>query len=151
MSTIVESPAHLVDLVGRSLGETRWREVTQVQVSTFGAVTGDEQWIHVDVERANAGPFGRPIAHGYLTLSFVGPLFAELLEVHGAQMVVNYGLDRVRFPAAVGVGARIRLSASVAEVTEVEGGVQLVGDAVVEIEGSAKPACVARPVYRYYY
>ena len=113
-------------------------------------MTGDEQWIHVDVERAKAGPFGGPIAHGYLTLSLVGPLFAELLVVRRARMVVNYGLDRVRFPAPVPVGGRVRLSATVAEVTEVSGGLQLIADAVIEVQGSPKPACVARPVYRYF-
>lgn len=131
MSAAVDTPADLVDLVGKPLGETPWREVSQPQVNTFGTVTGDEQWIHVDVERAKAGPFGGPpIAHGYLTLSLVGPLFAELLVVRRARMVVNYGLDRVRFPAPVPVGGgRVRLSATVAEVTEVSGGLQLIADA----------------------
>ncbi|PKZ63833.1 MaoC family dehydratase [Gordonia terrae] len=150
MSAAVDTPADLVDLVGKPLGETPWREVSQPQVNTFGTVTGDEQWIHVDVERAKAGPFGGPIAHGYLTLSLVGPLFAELLVVRRARMVVNYGLDRVRFPAPVPVGGRVRLSATVAEVTEVSGGLQLIADAVIEVQGSPKPACVARPVYRYF-
>jgi acyl dehydratase len=107
--------------------------------------------IHVDVERAAAGPFGGPIAHGYLTLSLVIPLFTELLEITGTTMSVNYGLEKVRFPSPVRVGSKIRLAATVAEVTEVAGnGVQMVLDFTVEIDGQPKPACVARPVYRHY-
>ncbi|SMC71656.1 MaoC family dehydratase [Lentzea albidocapillata] len=149
MTTTVDEPADLLDLVGRSLGTSPWHQISQGDVKDFGRVTCDEQWIHVDVERAGAGPFGGPIAHGYLTLALVGPLFAPLLVVEKAAMVVNYGLDRVRFPAPVPVGSRVRLAASVADVTEVDGGVQLVADAVLSIEGKTKPACVARPVYRF--
>lgn len=132
------------------MGETPWRVLNQSDVDTFGAVTRDEQWIHVDVERAKAGPFGSTIAHGYLTLSLMGPLFAELLTVREVSMVVNYGLEKVRFPAPVPAGASVRLTASVAEVTEINGAVQLVADAVIEIEGATKPGCVARPVYRFF-
>jgi acyl dehydratase len=138
-------------LAGRDLGRSNWLEITQERVNTFADATGDHQWIHVDVDRATAGPFGGPIAHGYLTLSLVIPLFTQLLAITGTSMGINYGLEKVRFPSPVRVGAKIRLAATVAEVTEVAGpGVQLVLDFVVEIDGRPKPACVARPVYRHY-
>jgi acyl dehydratase len=120
-------------------------------VHQFAEATGDHQWIHVDVERAKEGPFGAPIAHGYLTLSLVIPFFSQLLEVRGVSMGVNYGLDKVRFPAPVKVGAKIRLAATVAEVRPAGGGgAQVTLDCTVEIDGGEKPACVARPIYRYY-
>jgi acyl dehydratase len=138
-------------LAGRDLGRSDWLEITQERVNTFADATGDHQWIHVDVERAAAGPFGGPIAHGYLTLSLVIPLFTGLLEITGTTMSVNYGLEKVRFPNPVRVGSKIRLAATVAEVTDVAGnGVQMVLDFTVEIDGQPKPACVARPVYRHY-
>lgn len=138
-------------LEGRDLGHSDWLEITQDRVNAFAGATGDHQWIHVDVERAAAGPFGGPIAHGYLTLSLVIPLFTELLEITGTTMSVNYGLEKVRFPSPVRVGSKIRLAAVVTEVTEVAGnGVQMVLDFTVEIGGGPKPACVARPVYRHY-
>jgi acyl dehydratase len=138
-------------LAGRDLGRSDWLEITQKRVNTFADATGDHQWIHVDVERANNGPFGGTIAHGYLTLSLVIPLFNELLTIEGTSMSVNYGLEKVRFPNPVRVGAKVRLAATVAEVTEVAGnGVQMVLDFTVEIDGQPKPACVARPVYRHY-
>jgi acyl dehydratase len=138
-------------LAGRDLGRSDWLEITQERVNTFADATGDHQWIHVDVERAAGGPFGGPIAHGYLTLSLVIPLFTELLRITGTTMSVNYGLEKVRFPSPVRVGSKIRLAATVAEVTEVAGnGVQMVLDFTVEIDGQPKPACVARPVYRHY-
>jgi acyl dehydratase len=138
-------------LAGRDLGRSDWLEITQERVNTFADATDDHQWIHVDVERAAAGPFGGPIAHGYLTLSLVIPLFTGLLRITGTSMSVNYGLEKVRFPNPVRVGSKIRLAATVDEVTEVAGnGVQMVLDFTVEIEGQTKPACVARPVYRHY-
>ncbi|GLY03730.1 MaoC family dehydratase [Actinoplanes sp. NBRC 101535] len=137
-------------LTGRDLGTGEWLEITQERVNTFADATGDHQWIHVDVERAASGPFGGPIAHGYLTLSLVIPLFGTLLKVEGISMGVNYGLDRVRFPSPVRVGSKIRLRATVVSVEDVQGGAQATYDFTVELDGSAKPACVARPVYRYY-
>ncbi|MGW5518803.1 MaoC family dehydratase [Nocardia africana] len=150
MNTTVDTPVDLLALVDKPLGTSPWIALHQDDVNTFGRITHDEQWIHIDVERAKAGPFGGPIAHGYLTLSLVGPLFASLLNVRQASMIVNYGLDRVRFPAPVPAESRVRLSATVASATEVPGGVQLVADATLEIEGGTKPGCVARPVYRYF-
>jgi acyl dehydratase len=141
----------LMTLTGRDLGHSSWIDITQDRVDTFAAATGDHQWIHVDTARARTGPFGTTIAHGYLTLSLVIPLFGELLTIDGVRMGINYGLDRVRFPNPVKVGAKIRLAARVANVTEVPGnGVQLDLDFTVEIDGADKPACVARVIYRQY-
>src|SRR4051794_5940575 len=141
----------LAAAVGEDLGTTDWLEVTQERVDAFADATGDHQWIHVDVERAKQGPFGGPIAHGYLTLSLIIPMFVELLDVRDVGMGVNYGLDKVRLPSPVKVGSRIRLHGRVGEVEDVSGsGVQATFDFTVEVEGSEKPACVARTVYRYY-
>ncbi|MFD0904435.1 MaoC family dehydratase [Actinomadura sediminis] len=138
-------------LAGKDLGRSDWLEITQERVDTFADATDDHQWIHVDAARAAGSPFGGTIAHGYLTLSLVIPLFNGLLTVQGTKMSINYGLEKVRFPSPVRVGARIRLAATVAEVTDVPGnGVQMTCDFTIEIEGSDKPACVARPVYRHY-
>ncbi|MEW2357131.1 MaoC family dehydratase [Spirillospora sp. NPDC029432] len=138
-------------LAGKDLGHSEWLEITQDRVDTFADATDDHQWIHTDAEKAKDGPFGGTIAHGYLTLSLVIPLFNDLLAIRGMKMSINYGLEKVRFPSPVKVGARIRLAAAVAEVTDVAGdGVQMVCDFTVEIEGAAKPACVARPIYRHY-
>ena len=141
----------LKTLAGRDLGHSSWIEITQERVNTFADATGDHQWIHIDTERAGSGPFGTTIAHGYLTLSLVIPLFGELLTINGIRMGINYGLDRVRFPSPVKVGAKIRLAGRVAGVEDVPGdGVQLALDFTVEIDGGAKPACVARALYRQY-
>jgi acyl dehydratase len=137
-------------LAGRDLGASDWLEVTQDRIDTFADATGDHQWIHVDATRAAAGPFGTTIAHGYLTLSLVIPLFGSLLSVEGTKMGVNYGLEKVRFPNPVRVGSRIRLAATVDSVAEVAGGLQMTCDFTVEIEGQEKPACVARTIYRQY-
>jgi len=138
-------------LAGTDLGQTGWLEITQERVSTFADATDDHQWIHVDQERAAAGPFGGTIAHGYLTLAMVIPLYNELLSVTGIAMGLNYGLNKVRFPAPVPVGSRIRLSGRLGQVEDVgPGAVQATVDFTIEAEGSAKPACVAQAVYRYY-
>ncbi|GAB3973389.1 MaoC family dehydratase [Actinoallomurus acanthiterrae] len=126
-------------------------EITQDRVNTFADATDDHQWIHVDEERAKDGPFGGTIAHGYLTLSLLIPLWSELLEVTGVRMAVNLGLNRVRFPSPVPVGSKIRAHGAIASVTEVKGGgVEVVVDLTVEIDGADKPACVAQAVYRFY-
>ncbi|MGY1733337.1 MaoC family dehydratase [Geodermatophilus sp. SYSU D01045] len=143
--------AEVSGLIGEELGTSDWFEVTQDRVDTFADATGDHQWIHVDVERAKAeSPFGGPIAHGYLTLSLLVPLFAQVFVVSDTAMGVNYGLDKVRFPSPVPVGSRVRLTATLKDVEQVAGGLQLTFAAVVEREGSEKPACIAEPVYRYY-
>jgi len=142
----------LPGLAGKHLGYSGWREITQQQVNLFADATGDHQWIHVDVERAKAGPFGGPIAHGYLTLSLAPALLLdEILQVDGVAQVVNYGLNKVRFPAPVPVGSRVRLGAECAAVEEVRGGgYQLTLALTFEREGEAKPVCVAEILFRFY-
>ena len=142
--------AELSAYVGKELGFTEWREVTQERVNTFADAADDHQWIHVDPERAAEGPFGAPIAHGFLTLSLIIPLQTELFDVDGVTTKVNYGLDKVRFVSPVKVGDRIRLTAVIAEVIEVPGGVQVVIDETIEIEGGSKPALIARSLQRFY-
>ena len=142
--------ADLPSLTGQELGTSDWFEVTQERVNTFADATGDHQWIHVDVERATKeSPFGGPIGHGYLTLSLLIPMWSEVLTVTDASMAVNYGLNKVRFPAPVPVGAKIRLTATLAGVEEVAGGLQVTVAAVIEREGAAKPVCIAEPVFRF--
>ena len=142
--------ADLPTLVGQNLGYSDWIDITQERVNTFADATDDHQWIHVDPERAQEGPFGGPIAHGFLTLSLFIPLWVDLLDVQGATTKVNYGLDKVRFVSPVPVGSRVRLTATVAEVTEAGGGLQVVVDGTIEIEGGTKPAVVARSLQRLY-
>jgi acyl dehydratase len=136
--------------VGEQLGPTDWREIDQKRIELFADATDDHQWIHVDPERAAQGPFGSTIAHGFLTLSLVSSLAAELYRVEGVRMAVNYGVNKVRFPAAVPVGSRLRATAKVAEVAEAGGGVQLVAQVTIEREGGEKPVCVAETVVRFY-
>ena len=142
--------AELPGLIGTELGTSDWFEVTQENVNLFAEATGDHQWIHVDVERARAGPFGAPIAHGYLTLSLLVPLFDQVLTVTDTVMGVNYGLNKVRFPAPVPVGAKVRMTATMTKVEEITGGLQLTFTCVTEREGGGKPVCIAEPVYRFY-
>jgi acyl dehydratase len=143
--------AELPGLTGTELGTSDWYEVTQEHVNLFAEATGDHQWIHVDVERAKAeSPYKGPIAHGYLTLSLLVPLLAQVLVVTDTAMGVNYGLNKVRFPSHVPVGSKVRVTATLKDVAEFAGGVQLTLSCVVEREGESKPVCVAEPVYRYY-
>ena len=150
MSITVNGLDELKKLAGSDLGTSDWIEVTQDRIDTFADATGDHQWIHVDPEKAAEGPFGAPIAHGYLTLSLFIPLFTELLDVQGVTTKVNYGLNKVRFPAPVKVGSRIRLAGRLAEVEEVPGGVQITVDGTIEIEGAQKPAAVLQSLSRFY-
>ncbi|MES5818209.1 MaoC family dehydratase [Streptomyces sp. RG80] len=150
MSITVNGLDELKKLAGSDLGTSEWIEVTQERVNTFADATGDHQWIHVDPEKAAAGPFGAPIAHGYLTLSLFIPLFTELLDVQGVATKVNYGLNKVRFPSPVKVGSRIRLVGKLAEVEDVPGGVQITVDGTIEIEGAPKPAAVLQSLSRFY-
>jgi acyl dehydratase len=135
-------------LVGQELGPTGWVAIEQERIDAFAAATGDHQWIHVDPDRAAAGPFGTTIAHGYLTLSLLPSFAYEVLPLAGARLTINYGLNRVRFPAPVPVGSRVRGSFRVVEASEVDGGHQLTVEATVEREGGEKPVCVAEVVYR---
>lgn len=143
--------ADLPSLKGAELGTSDWIEVTQDRVNTFADATDDHQWIHVDVERAEKeSPFGGPIGHGYLTLSLLIPLWSQMLTVTDATMGINYGLNKVRFPSPVPVGSRIRLVATLLDVEEIKGGLQVTASAVIEREGGDKPLCVAEPVFRFY-
>ncbi|GAB2610401.1 MaoC family dehydratase [Kocuria himachalensis] len=139
------------NLVGKNLGHSAWREITQDQVNTFAEATDDHQWIHVDPERAKEGPFGAPIAHGFLTLSLLIPMWSELFDVTGVRTKVNYGLDKVRFTSPVKVGSRIRMTVTITDVQEVKGnGLHLVADGTIEIEGEERPAVVATFLNRFY-
>jgi len=150
MTTRIEGISGLQQKVGDHLGYSEWHEVTQEQVNLFADATGDHQWIHVDIERAKAGPFGGPIAHGYLTLSLTPALLSEILEVSGISMAVNYGLNKLRFPAPVPVGSKVRAGANLDHVEDVAGGVQVTITLTFEIEGGTKPVCVAEILFRYY-
>jgi len=149
---IYRGVADLQAAIGRELGPTEWFPIEQSRVNGFADDTEDHQWIHVDPERAAAGPYGATIAHGFLTLSLVPYFMSKLRRVEGARMAVNYGLDRVRFPAPVRVGSRIRARASLIDVRSIGAdAVQVVSRVTVEVEGEDKPACVADQVGRYYF
>jgi acyl dehydratase len=149
-SGLVTDIAGLREHAGTHIGFTDWSEMTQERVNQFADATDDHQYIHVDVERAKASPFGGTIAHGYLTLALVAPVSERLLKVSDAAMGVNYGLDRVRFPAPLPVGAQWRGGGEIAEVTEIKGGVQVKLLVTLEVKGSEKPAMVAEVLIRLY-
>jgi acyl dehydratase len=150
MPTIFPHPSELAASVGKHLGHSEWLEITQERVDRFAEATGDRQWIHVDPERAKSGPFGGTIAHGYLTLSLVNLFLPEIMEVRGISMGVNYGADKLRFPAPVKVGARVRGSGELLKVEDVKGGaVQATVRVTVEIEGGDRPGCVVETISRY--
>ena len=136
--------------IGDHLGYSPYVEITQEMVNTFAEATGDHQWIHVDVERANAGPFGGPIAHGYLTLSLGPMLSPQVFGVSGVAMGVSYGTGKVRYPAPVPVGSKVRLGVALTAVDDVAGGAQVTQEFVFEVEGASKPSCVAEVIFRYY-
>ncbi|WP_327118057.1 MaoC family dehydratase [Nocardia sp. NBC_01730] len=151
MTTTVSKPADLLDLVGADLGSSDWIEIPQSDIDMFAEATHDEQWIHTDVERAKTGPFKGTIAHGYLTLALLIPLWSEILVIEHRGMAINYGLNKVRFPAPVPAGSKVRLSATLADVTDLGGGaVQVTVDATMERESSDKPVCIAQMVHRYF-
>jgi acyl dehydratase len=150
MAKHVQSVEELKSLVGEHIGYSEYMRITQEQVNLFADATGDHQWIHVDPERAKAGPFGGPIAHGFLTLSLIPVLTGGLLRLDGVKMGVNYGCNKVRFPAPVPVGSELRAGATVASVDDVDGGVQVAMDITVEIRDAPKPSCVAQTVVRFY-
>jgi len=145
--------AQLSDLaacVGQHVATTDWLTVTQDQVNQFANATHDQQWIHVDFERAKQGPFGAPIAHGFLTLSLLPKFMGDAVHVQQARMGVNYGLNKVRFPAPVPVGSRLRAHLTLAEATPIDGSLQVQWNVAVEREGSDKPVCVAESLARLY-
>ncbi len=150
MTTTVQGVDELQSMVGRHLGYSDELVVDQERIDRFADATGDHQWIHVDPERAAAGPFGKTIAHGYLTLSLIPVLLSQVLRVEGVALGVNYGCNKVRFPAPVPVGSALRLGATLASVEDVANGVQVVVDVVLEVRGADKPSCAAQVVYRYY-
>ncbi|MCG5434418.1 MaoC family dehydratase [Mycobacterium sp. MYCO198283] len=144
------SVSELTATVGEEIGASDWRTITQESVNQFADATGDHQWIHVDPERAASGPFGTTIAHGFLTLSLLPVLMHDIFTVDGIKLAVNYGLNKVRFPAPVPVGARVRGVTKVVNVDDLGGGtVQVTMSTTVEIDGGAKPACVAESIVRY--
>ncbi|MDQ2853107.1 MAG: MaoC family dehydratase [Actinomycetota bacterium] len=148
MNTTTTTMAELPSLVGQDLGLSDWFDITQDTVNNFADATGDHQWIHVDVDRATTeGPFGGPVEHGYLTLSLLVPMHKQILTVTDAQMTVNYGVNKVRFPFPVPVGSQIRTSATLLDVT---GGLQITVNCVIEAASSTKPVCVAEPLFRFY-
>lgn len=148
---VFETPQALCERIGEALGETDWLEIDQKRVDLFADATGDHQWIHVDVEKAKRGPFGAPIAHGYLTASLASHFLPQLVEVRGISMGVNYGCDRIRFPAPVPVGSRVRAQGTLTHAEETkDGGVQAKITLTIEIEGSERPACVIETISRYY-
>jgi len=148
--TIVPSTDALAGMVGQHLGHSDWITVSQERVQQFADATGDHQWIHLDIERAKSGPFGGTIAHGYLTLSLGPHLLPQIWQVEGVTMGVNYGTNRVRFMSPVPVGSRLRAGAKLLEVSAVAGGTQVVLEVTFEVEGAAKPSCVAEVIFRYY-
>jgi len=150
MATMVNGIDELKAKQGEHLGYSDYVEITQEQVNLFADATGDHQWIHVDPERAKAGPFGGPIAHGYLTLSLAPALLPQILIVGGISMGVNYGCGKVRFPSPVPVGSKVRAGAELVSVEDVAGGAQVTMQVTFEVEGAPKPSCVAEVIYRYY-
>ena len=148
--TTLAHPAALVGMVGATLGTSPWYDIVQEAVDVFADVTHDRQWIHNDLARAADGPFGQTIAHGYMTLSLCAPFLADVLQIEGVSLALNYGLDRVRFPAPVPVGTRVRGRARVLTAAGIPGGVQAVVRMTVDADGVEKPVCVADLVVRYY-
>jgi acyl dehydratase len=142
--------SELAGLAGTEIGTSDWLVVSQERINQFADATDDHQWIHVDPERARSGPFGTPIAHGFLTLSLFIPLWASLLEISDATTLLNYGLNKVRFTSPVPVGSRVRLTATLATVEKVKGGYQLAVSGVIEIEGQERPAVIVEFLARVY-
>jgi acyl dehydratase len=149
MTTEFDGPKALLDSIGADLGTTDWITITQEQINAFAGATLDNQWIHVDTERAKAGPFGAPIAHGYLTMSLAAYFLGQLVRVTGISMGINYGADKVRFPSPVPVGSKLRGRGELMDAKEVPGGVQVTIRVTIEREGSDKPAAIVDALTRY--
>ncbi len=147
---IINGADELKGLIGEHLGYSPYVSISQEQVNQFADATGDHQWIHIDVERATAGPFGAPIAHGYLTLSLGPALYPQVVSIGGFSMGVNYGTNKVRFMSPVKVGSNLRLGVKLLEVTDISGGIQSTMEFTFECEGADKPSCVAEVVFRSY-
>lgn len=151
MTTVFSSAQEILDAVGKDLGATDWIELTQERINKFADATDDHQWIHVDPERARTGPFGACVAHGYLTLSLANLFLPQLVEVKNMRMGVNYGCEKVRFPAPVKAGKRIRGRGEVVAAEKAGEGVQATIRITIDIEGEAKPGCVVDTISRYYF
>lgn len=149
MTLVIDGAEDLRRRLGTHLGYSDWLEIDQARIDEFAEATGDHQWIHVDPVRAAAGPFGAPIAHGYLTLSLSNYFMPRIVEIRGFDAGVNYGVDKVRFPAPVTVGSRIRAGAELVAIDEVKGGLQTTIRITIECEGSAKPACIIESLSRW--
>ena len=149
MTTVFHNPVALLAAVGQQLGFSDWETITQQRIDQFADATGDHQWIHVDPEKAAQGPFGKTIAHGYLTLSMANLFLPQIMQVDNTSMGVNYGCEKVRFPAAVPVGSRIRGGGEIISAEEVKGSVQVVVRMIIEIEGGDRPACVLDTISRF--
>jgi acyl dehydratase len=148
---VFKTPFELESQVGKDLGKTDWMKIEQDRINLFAEATGDHQWIHVDVEKAKQGPFGAPIAHGYLTASLANYFLPQLVEVQGTSMGVNYGCDKIRFPSPVKVGSRIRGAGQLTSVERTkDGGIHAKVTITIEIEGSERPACVIETISRFY-
>ena len=150
MPRIFPTPRDLLGHEGEALGASEWLEIDQKRIDLFAEATGDHQWIHVDPERAKGGPFGRTIAHGYLTLSLVAYFLPRIVEIRGFSMGINYGSNKLRFPAPVPVGSHLRGSGHLLQVEQLDGAIQATIRVTVEIEGSDRPACVVDAISRYY-
>ena len=149
MTTILEAPTDLLKLVGQRLGTTDWMKVTQQQVDQFAEATGDRQWLHIDPDRAAKGPFRGTIVHGYLTLSLAPAVISQVLEIRELTAALNYGLNKVRFPTPVRVGAQIRAAVTVMSAQQKTSGVESVFTVTYEIDGEDRPACVADVIVLY--
>ena len=149
MTTVFKTPLDMLAAKGQHLGYSDWLTVSQQRIDLFAEATGDHQWIHVDPEKAKDGPFGKCIAHGYLTLSLVNLFLPQILDVQGASLGVNYGTDKVRFPAAVPVDSRIRGGGELVKVEEIKGSIQAIVRVTIEVEGSDRPACVVDTISRF--
>ncbi len=150
MTTTFDTPAALLEGVGQHLGYSDWLDIDQQRIDLFAEATGDHQWIHVDPQRAADGPFGKTIAHGYLTLSLANLFLPQIMQVDNASMGVNYGCEKVRFPAAVPVGSQVRGGGEIVSAEEVKGGVQVVVRMTIEIRGNDRPACVIDTISRFF-
>jgi len=151
MTTVFKTPAELLDAVGKQLGQSDWVKIDQDRINLFADATDDHQWIHVDPEKAKDGPFGSCIAHGYLTLSLVNRFLPQIIDVQGISMGVNYGCDKIRFPAPVPVGSKIRGSGEVIKAEEVKGNaIQATVRITIEIDGNDRPAAIVDTISRYF-
>lgn len=148
MTTTLNSFDDIRSAIGTDLGNSRWFELTQERINSFADTTEDRQWIHVDPERAAGGPFGTTVAHGFLTLSLIAAIIGDVVQTPWATAGINYGLNKVRFPAPAPVGSRVRGHIRLLEVTDISGGVQMISQVTIEREGSDRPVCVAESVTR---